>query len=242
MSLAPNERGAGVAVRAIGASRPAEDEALLADAAGDDGDRAGREVVVVEAGVVVVGPAEQPDVEVLVAQQLLRSACVGSWSCRRGADHSAGRAAISVATASSCSSLRSWPCGRAMSSIPLVMRNAPFWRGVNRECGFVHRSGRPSSGPERRRGGVDDGPVGAVDELRGPDRADHRLEHPGPVGRGVVEDEGSGAPTALPPRATYRSSCSGAPPASIANRTRRRGCAARPACRKANQAACIWAT
>jgi hypothetical protein len=50
---------------------PAEDEALLADAAGDDRGGSGRKVVIVEAGVVVVGPAEQPDVQVLVAQQLL---------------------------------------------------------------------------------------------------------------------------------------------------------------------------
>ncbi len=54
-----------------GIDGPAEHEPLLADAAGDDGNRAGREVVVVEAGVVVVRPADQPDVEVLVAQQLL---------------------------------------------------------------------------------------------------------------------------------------------------------------------------
>ena len=51
--------------------RPVDRQTLLAHRAADDRDGARRDVVVVEAGVVVVHPADQPCGQVLVAQQLL---------------------------------------------------------------------------------------------------------------------------------------------------------------------------
>lgn len=49
----------------------ADRQALLADAPADDGDGAGRGVVIVKAGVLLVDPADQPRGEVRVADQLL---------------------------------------------------------------------------------------------------------------------------------------------------------------------------
>ena len=51
--------------------RTAQREPVLGHGAGDDGDRAAGQVVVVKAGVVVVHPADQPDRDVVVAVQLL---------------------------------------------------------------------------------------------------------------------------------------------------------------------------
>ena len=50
---------------------PVDRQTLLADGPADDGDGAGGDVVVVEAGVVLVHPADQPGGQVLVAEQLL---------------------------------------------------------------------------------------------------------------------------------------------------------------------------
>src|SRR4051812_11230021 len=54
--------------RGLGA---AEHEAVLPDGSARDGHRAGGEVVVVEPGVVVLHPADEPDLDVLVADELL---------------------------------------------------------------------------------------------------------------------------------------------------------------------------
>ena len=56
------------------ARRAAEHEALLDDLALDHRDRAARDVVVVEAGVVAVRPGDHPDVDVVVAPELLEVA------------------------------------------------------------------------------------------------------------------------------------------------------------------------
>jgi hypothetical protein len=56
----------------------ADDQALLPHGAGGNADRARGEVVVVEAGVVVVHPADQPDGDVLVTVQLDVGAGVGA--------------------------------------------------------------------------------------------------------------------------------------------------------------------
>ena len=53
------------------ARRPVDRQALLAHGSADDGDGAGGDVVVMEAGVVLVHPADQPGREVIVAEQLL---------------------------------------------------------------------------------------------------------------------------------------------------------------------------
>jgi hypothetical protein len=52
------------------ADRSPEAQALLAERTRYDGQGAGRAVVVVEAGVVAVRPADQPDAQVLVGVQL----------------------------------------------------------------------------------------------------------------------------------------------------------------------------
>ena len=52
----------------------AEHQPVLADRAGDDADRALGEVVVVEARVVVVHPADEPDLDLVVAAQQLVAA------------------------------------------------------------------------------------------------------------------------------------------------------------------------
>src|SRR5215213_958076 len=78
VARAERERGAGAhRPRDWRARRATEREPLLAHGAGDHGDGPGREVVVVEAGVVVLGPADQPHVEMLVAQQLFVRALRG---------------------------------------------------------------------------------------------------------------------------------------------------------------------
>ena len=56
---------------------PAERQALLEYPAGDDGDRAGRQLVVVEAGVLLLAPADQPDRDVVVARELLVAPLLG---------------------------------------------------------------------------------------------------------------------------------------------------------------------
>ena len=57
--------------------RPAEGQALLAHGAADHGDRAGGEIVVVEAGVLVLAPADHPGVDVLVVDELHVDAAAG---------------------------------------------------------------------------------------------------------------------------------------------------------------------
>ena len=69
MSEASNENAPPASDDARGRRR-AEHEPVLADAARDDGHRAGGDVVVVEAGVLLVHPADQPGGDVVVAQQL----------------------------------------------------------------------------------------------------------------------------------------------------------------------------
>ena len=56
------------------ARRPADHEALLDELALHDRDGAVRDVVVVEAGVVAAGPRDDPDVDVVVAPELLEVA------------------------------------------------------------------------------------------------------------------------------------------------------------------------
>lgn len=74
-------RGGEVEARArakhAGARGPFDRKALLADGSADDGHGAGGDVVVVEAGVVLVHPADQPGCDVLVAEQLLVDALRG---------------------------------------------------------------------------------------------------------------------------------------------------------------------
>ena len=93
-------------------------------------------------------------------------------------------------------------------------------------------------GPTR----VDDGAIGAVDELRGADRLGDGADHPRAVGGGVVEDErirvGRGDAAAGGVALELQRRAAG----EHREETRRRGWARRPAWRKANQAACIWAT
>src|SRR5215210_54849 len=62
---------------------PAQDEALLDDLPLDDRDGAGRDVVVVEPRVVAVRPRDHPDVEVVVAPQLLEVALGAVEACQR---------------------------------------------------------------------------------------------------------------------------------------------------------------
>ena len=69
MSEASKENALAGAEHARGRRR-AEHEPVLAHAALDDGDSAGGDVVVVEARVVVVHPADQPRGDVVVAQEL----------------------------------------------------------------------------------------------------------------------------------------------------------------------------
>ena len=57
--------------------RTTEHEPFLGHLAADHGHGAGGQVVIVEAGVVIVHPADQPDRELVVAQQLLVDAALG---------------------------------------------------------------------------------------------------------------------------------------------------------------------
>ena len=243
MSLAPKSKEepacGGAGDRGVGG--PAEDEALLADAAGDDGDRAGREVVVVEAGVVVVGPADQPDVEVLVAQQLLvgplgrvvldllgpeRRPRRDLRSRRRAAPRRSGRA-------------------RAAGRCPRFARSCEVsFRSRGQQAMRVRASQRaaPSSGPSggaagRRRAG------------RSRRRAARRRpRRPSPrasaARRRRCRRRPAGRARAAPCRRGRRSARAAAARRRPASRTAPAGAdaRARPACRKANQAACIWAT
>ncbi len=126
-----------------------------------------------------------------------RGARRAAAACRSAGSDRAGRArtrapagsAIWFATASSSSPVRSLAVRPGDVLDALDHARSPFGPGVNRRCGLVLSSARPRRGVQRRRGGVDDGPVGAVDELPDADRADHRLEHARPVGGGVVEDQ-----------------------------------------------------
>ena len=130
--------------------------------------------MVVEARVAAVGPRDHPDVDVLVAPELLERAVRRSMAHQRapllrvGGDprdqlaqlaRVRGRAPVMRRTAA-----------RSRSRAGLRLRRAP-------------RTASPSGSSARRA----DGPVGAVDEPIDADLAEHRVDGPGAVGRDVEE-------------------------------------------------------
>src|SRR6185312_9624126 len=189
----------------------------------DDRDRARGDVVVVEAGVLLVHPADQPRRHVVVAHQLrvaARGAVVldqvrpqlGALGEALDELDQLGRVHASTSTPSA-------RCGftvvRAYSTAsPSTLGSAAAMTGRSEPC--TRRSTPTSRSIESR--------------VRAP--YDELSNH----------TSGSWMASAGPPRAARRSACSGASPASIANTTRSRGCRARPNAAHACQAALICAT
>ena len=92
------------------ARRSADHQALLDDLALHDGDGAAGQVVVVEAGVVAAGPGDDPDVEVVVAPELLE--VPGSEvSAHTSGRQDVGSAAIRATSSRSSPTSRSRPLG-----------------------------------------------------------------------------------------------------------------------------------
>src|ERR687886_57784 len=227
------EHGAGCVAAREG--RPAEHEALFEDRAGDDGDGALRDVVVVEAGVVAVHPRDHPDVEVLVAPELLEAAALGVVGdqrppCRRPAGEvahdRAERGAVEVALERG-----HWGGGHAATSAVSV---------CSRRAGLRSRSAARTASPSS---GSAPATTGMSEPWTTASTPSSRIT--ASTARGPYEEESTnvaGSGTARPPRAASRSRCSGARPASIAKQTRSPGWAGRPATAKACQAAFMLAT
>ena len=166
------------------ARRPAHDEALLDDLALHDGDGAVRDVVVVEARVVAAGPGDDPDVDVVVAPELLEVAL------RRVAAHEraplpriggdpghqlAQLARVEIALERGDARDR----GHARTSVVAVLSSRAGLRRRSAVC-----TASPSGSSARR----DDGTVGAVDEPVDADLAQHRIDGARAIGGDVEED------------------------------------------------------
>src|SRR4051812_7130264 len=204
----------------------AEDQALLDQLALHHRDRAARDVVVVEPRVVAVGPGDHPDVDVVVAPQLLEVALrrvvadqraprlglrgdAGDQGAQLGAVEHAHAATSTPAPLSSRCGLRSWIAARTASP------------SDSSRCATTGRS-EPSTSWST--------PISRTTAS---------------TARSPYEETWRNTPAseaARPPRAVSRSRCSGARPASIAKHTRKRGCALRPQARNAYQAVCMLAT
>ena len=167
--------------------------------------------MVVEAGVVVVHPADKPDGEVVVAQQLLvdaRARIVGDEVTPQLATAGEPRDERSSSGPS-----RSRPAARSIMPPPAHARP----RRAAGRAGLAVRSAAVAALPSRLGDGVDDRAVRAVDERVDAGHADDGVQRARPVGRGVVEGaEGRAPPT--PGRRARR----GAPHAEARRRPARR--------------------
>ena len=167
------------------ARRPAHHEALLDELALHDGDGAMRDVVVVEAGVVAAGPRDDPDVDVVVAPQLLEVALRGVAAHERAplpriggdpAHELAQLARVEIALERRC-------CEGSWSCVDLRVG------GAEQQSGRVAPAQRGTHGvAERQLGRRDDGTVGAVDEPVDADLAQDRIDGAPAVGGDVEED------------------------------------------------------
>ena len=123
---------------------PSIAQALLAHRAAQDRDRASGDVVVVEAGVVIVHPADQPGGQVLVAEQLLIDALRGVVLDE--VDPQLGASASSSTKLSSSAPERSRPRGRGNTKQGGAARAAGRPRRGGGTEGRAALIGRPSAG------------------------------------------------------------------------------------------------
>ena len=177
-------------------------------------------VVVVEAGVVVLHPADEPHGDVLVAQQLLVGPLVRvvadevapALGLRRpGGDEALELLGPEVATVG-----RQRRGHAAAASVDGAEQPRGVGRADRRVGGQAEADGPR---PRRPSGGRCRSTSWSIPTTR-PNAVDGDRT----VGRRVVEGPaGRGRRPVGPPRAVTRSTCSGAPPARATNTTRRRG-------------------
>ena len=193
--------------------------ALLAHA-----DCAGRPVMVVVAGALTLDPADEPDVEVRVAVQLLVEAGSGaSWTnSRQRCSSRAARRRVRTSSGDRDPCLRER--GREAKQ---RARSSQQRRRCVRLENVSHSIAETADGIQCRPR-IDDRRVAPIGELVHAERLDEELDCSAPVRRNVEERVRIERRTNVEPRCVRRSSWNGAPPARSA-KTMRVGQRSRPA-------------
>ncbi len=220
----------------------ADRQALLADVAADDGHGAGRDVVVVKAGVLLVHPADQPRGHVRVAEQLVVDALsrvvpdeldpqlrsVGELAHER-LQLRGGQVALARARQQVERDRRRRARRRGEAHRDTTLSRPRSRRRLAERLERGQLDGVPIElADDRVLAGVGDWTVRAIQQLVGADDLGEAARGAGPIRGGLVEDQRVRA-AAPPARRASAAARPAAAPGRRASRRRRAGVDARPA-------------